>query len=133
MKEKDIQICNLLRKRDAKGMKCLFDVYYRPLVVWSDTFLNDISLSEDLVQDFFIKLWESKSCEKLLASTLKSYLYISVRNLALNMKIKLIRYVMLVIWLIARNPGRNTMTLRKKLYEKLKERLINCLDGVEKL
>ena len=88
MNEKDIQICTLLRKRDAKGMKCLFDVYYRPLVVWSDTFLNDISLSEDLVQDFFIKLWESKSCEKLLASTLKSYLYISVRNLALNMKIK---------------------------------------------
>ena len=88
MLKEDIQICELLRKRDPKGLTCLFEVYYKPLVLWGATFLQNIDQSEDLVQDFFVKLWENKTCEKLLPSTLKSYLYVSVRNLALNASIK---------------------------------------------
>ena len=58
MQQKDVQICDLLKNKKAKGMEFLFEEYYKPLVVWCDTFLNDISRSEDLVQDFLIKLWE---------------------------------------------------------------------------
>lgn len=46
-------ICTLLKKRDPKGLECLFDQYYRPLVLWADTFLNNIQQAEDTVQDFF--------------------------------------------------------------------------------
>jgi len=88
MLKEDIRICELLKTRDVKGLTSLFEVYYKPLVVWGATFLHDIDLSEDLVQDFFVKLWEDKAYEKLLPSTLKSYLYISVRNLALNASVK---------------------------------------------
>jgi len=88
MLKEDIRICELLKTRDVKGLTSLFEVYYKPLVVWGATFLHDIDQSEDLVQDFFVKLWESKACEKLLPSTLKSYLYVSVRNLALNASMK---------------------------------------------
>ena len=58
MQQKDVQICDLLKNKDVKGMEFLFEEYYKPLVVWGDTFLNDVSRSEDLVQDFLIKLWE---------------------------------------------------------------------------
>ena len=60
MQQKDVQICDLLKNKDAKGMEFLFEEYYKPLVVWGDTFLNDVSRSEDLVQDFLIKLWEKR-------------------------------------------------------------------------
>ena len=95
MQQKDVQICDLLKNKDAKGMEFLFEEYYRPLVVWGDTFLNDVSRSEDLVQDFLIKLWEKRIGEKLEPSTLRSYLFVSIRNLALNAKVKVdpVQYV----------------------------------------
>ena len=95
MQQKDVQICDLLKNKDAKGMEFLFEEYYKPLVVWGDTFLNDVSRSEDLVQDFLIKLWEKRIGEKLEPSTLRSYLFVSIRNLALNAKVKVdpVRYV----------------------------------------
>lgn len=43
MQQKDVQICDLLKNKDAKGMEFLFEEYYKPLVVWGDTFLNDVS------------------------------------------------------------------------------------------
>ena len=57
--------------------------YYKPLVVWATTFLHDTQRAEDIVQDFFVKLWE-KPYSALLPETLKSYLFTSIRNLALN-------------------------------------------------
>ena len=95
MQQNDVQICDLLKNKDAKGMEFLFEEYYKPLVVWGDTFLNDVSRSEDLVQDFLIKLWEKRIGEKLEPSTLRSYLFVSIRNLALNAKVKVdpVRYV----------------------------------------
>ena len=63
-------------------MELLFREYYKPLVVWATTFLHDTQRAEDIVQDFFVKLWE-KPYSALLPETLKSYLFTSIRNLAL--------------------------------------------------
>lgn len=84
MSRLDSKICTLLGKREPKGMELLFGEYYRPLVLWADTFLNDIDRSEDLIQDFFVKIWEQTSGKKLLPGTLKAYLFTAVHNLALN-------------------------------------------------
>ena len=46
------EICRLLRSGDQRGMELLFDVYYKSLVVWADTFLRDMNMAEDVVQDF---------------------------------------------------------------------------------
>lgn len=81
---KDFEICSLLRKRKMEGMELLFTSYYKPLVVWADTFLRDVACAEDLVQDFFLKLWEAGRFERLLPETLRSYLFTAVRNAALN-------------------------------------------------
>ena len=83
-KGEDIRICELLQRRNSEGMKLLFENYFRPLVLWGATFLEHIGQAEDLVQDFFIKLWESGLAETLRPASLKSYLFTSVRNLALN-------------------------------------------------
>lgn len=85
MREEDRIICLLLKKQNPKGMELLFKEYYRPLVLWADTFFDDIHVSEDLVQEFFIKLWEKNFSEKLTPHTLKSYLFTSIKNQSLNL------------------------------------------------
>ena len=56
MREIDQRICELLRVRKIEGMELLFKEYYKPLVVWGATFVSDVQRSEDIVQDFFVKL-----------------------------------------------------------------------------
>ena len=85
MRTPDKVICSYLKKRDTKGLKYLFEEYYKPLVLWADTFLNDMGQAEDLVEEFFVKLWEKEMVAQLLPETLKSYLYAAVRNRALNL------------------------------------------------
>lgn len=77
-------ICSLLHQHNEKGMQYLFDRYYKPLVVWAASFLNDVAQAEDVVQDFFIKIWEKENGRRLQPETLKAFLYTSVRNLALD-------------------------------------------------
>lgn len=80
----DNSICRLLRDRDSRGLELLFKYYYRPLVLWADTFLNDIPASEDLVQEFFVSFWEKHSYERITSGNLRGYLFVSVRNQSLK-------------------------------------------------
>lgn len=84
MQESDEKICLLLQNGKEEGIDLLFVKYYKSLVLWGDTFLNDIVRSEDIVQEFFVKLWEKRLITELRPDTLKYYLFTSVKNLALN-------------------------------------------------
>ena len=64
-------------------MSCTI-VFYNELVLWADTILNDMGEAEDLVQDFFVRLWEKKLNENLKGERVRSYLYVSVRNMAIR-------------------------------------------------
>ena len=64
-------------------MEYLFTRYYKPLVLWAASFLNNIPQSEDLVQDFFIRLWEKKA-EYDKIPDFRTFLYVAVRNLCYN-------------------------------------------------
>ena len=62
----------------------LYDCFYDALVLWADTILNEMGEAEDLVQDFFVRLWEKKLNENLEGERVRSYLYVSVRNMAIR-------------------------------------------------
>ena len=64
-------------------MEVLFEYYYRPLVLWADTFLNDIPAAEDIVQDFFCRLWEDRK-RLVNDKSFHAYMYSAVRNRSLN-------------------------------------------------
>lgn len=74
------EICRRLAADDWRGMELMFRVYYKRLVVWADTFVEDMPLAEDIVQELFITLWEKKRRKELQSSTLSSFLFVSVRN-----------------------------------------------------
>ncbi|WP_165836000.1 RNA polymerase sigma-70 factor [Marinifilum breve] len=61
----------------------IFDHYFVSLVAFANTFVSNINLSEDLVQEVFVRLWE-KQDEYQNEITLKVYLYRAVRNKCLS-------------------------------------------------
>ena len=71
---KDQEICDLLNARDQRGMELLFEAYYKSLVSWANTFLNDLGVAEDVVQEFFIALWNQEIHRELKPETLSSFL-----------------------------------------------------------
>ena len=88
MSEKDKKICELLRSHDEEGIALLFDVYFKSLVSWANLFLNDLALSEDVVQEMFVDLWNQKISKQLRPDTLSSFLRVSVKNRSLNRIVK---------------------------------------------
>ena len=61
----------------------IFSYYYSGLCAYARRWVAAPDVAEDLVQDFFVRLWMNSS--KLEISTsLKSYLFTSVRNTAVN-------------------------------------------------
>lgn len=94
-----------LREGSEKAYKQLFTIYYSPLCEYASQYVSDVD-SEELVQELMIFLWESK--ERLnIETSLKSYLFRSVRNRCLN---------------VIRND-QSKQRVHSLIYEKLKEQV----------
>ena len=98
MYSSDQDILAFMRKDKTIGIQHLFDRYYRPLVLFADEFLKDSSAAEDLVQDFFVKLWEDDYLLKVAEGALGSYLYSAVRNRQFLFFRKKMYYAILKNW-----------------------------------
>lgn len=64
---------------NADFLRHLHDKYYNQLWLWADRFINDKTLTEELVSDCFIKLWNHRK-QIIIERSIKSYLYLMVRN-----------------------------------------------------
>jgi RNA polymerase sigma-70 factor (ECF subfamily) len=73
-----------LRKGDQKTFEMLYHDMFPSLVVFAKKYVDDDSLSEDIVQEVFVKFWNRMSSISIRIS-LKSYLYMAVRNHALDL------------------------------------------------
>ncbi len=72
-----------LRSGRESAYRQLFDQYYQRLVVFANKYLNDLENARDIVQEFYLYLYESRHAITIQTS-LKSYLYSSVKNRCLN-------------------------------------------------
>lgn len=84
MHHSDEHICRLLRQNNSKGLELMFDHYYKSLVIWSDSFLNNIQTAEDIVQEFFVTFWEKKHFQNLTTGNLRGYIFASIKNRTLK-------------------------------------------------
>lgn len=72
-----------IREGDQQAFEQVFRKYYKYLCAFAARMLGDADSAEEIVQDFFVRLWEKR--EQLSIDTaLKSYLFRSVRNSCLN-------------------------------------------------
>ncbi|PCH69780.1 MAG: hypothetical protein COC06_06750 [Bacteroidales bacterium] len=72
-----------LSEGNVKIYDFVFHYYYSGLVSFAIKYVYDEAIAEDIVQDFFFKLWVDK--EKLeVKNALKSYFFTSVKNRCLD-------------------------------------------------
>jgi RNA polymerase sigma-70 factor (ECF subfamily) len=76
----DQDILRSLGENPRDGMRLLFDKYYIPLVAYAGRFLRDRARAEDIVQEFYIRLWHDDYLGRAPVHALSSYLYTGVRN-----------------------------------------------------
>ncbi len=72
-----------IKAGDAIAFKELFNQLYPSMCVVAKTYLNDEYIAEDVAQEAFIKLWDTRETYSDIAS-LKSFLYVMVKNISLN-------------------------------------------------
>ncbi len=82
MSNKQLHIENF-RRGNETVFKYLYDKYYDALVFFGMNYLSNQQVIEDIVQDCFIKLWDSRD-NFYHENTIKSFLYKSVRNRCIN-------------------------------------------------
>jgi RNA polymerase sigma-70 factor (family 1) len=73
------QLVRRLRTGDPDSFSDIFSAYYKDLVHFAYTFIHDLPGSEDIVQDTFVWLWESRENLNITVS-LKSLLLKTIQN-----------------------------------------------------
>lgn len=79
----DIAILNALKQGDYSAYDQLFKKYYKLLLANAYLVLQDEQSADDVVQVFFIDIWEKKLYLKM-EGEIKGYLFRSVYNRSLN-------------------------------------------------
>ena len=73
----------LFQTSPKEAFRLLFDAYHMKLCIYAVQLTDSFEMAEDIVQDFFIYFWEKKYYLKI-NQNLRYYLYLSVRNAAIN-------------------------------------------------
>jgi len=72
-----------LKSGNIKAYESLFRQYYAALVIFAGKYVSDLDVAREIVQDFFVKLYEKRLSLSIDVSV-KSYLYRSVYNGCIN-------------------------------------------------
>jgi RNA polymerase sigma-70 factor (ECF subfamily) len=79
----DNSIFEAIKKDDHGAYEMVFREYYRPMAAYAFRFLHNLTESENIVQDVFLRLWQKRR-EIMITSSLQNYLFRSVKNHCIN-------------------------------------------------
>lgn len=79
----DFELLDEIKSDDKSSFKILFEKYYSQLSRFANLYLKNLDIAEDIVQEFFVQFWIKRN-EISINTSVKSYLYQSIRNRALN-------------------------------------------------
>ncbi|RKD88191.1 RNA polymerase sigma-70 factor [Mangrovibacterium diazotrophicum] len=79
----DDQLFVRIRNNDYFSFNQVFHKYYGRLCAYSSRYTGNREVSEDIVQELFIKLWDNRK-RLIVREKLAAYLFKSVRNSSLN-------------------------------------------------
>ncbi|MFH1001058.1 MAG: RNA polymerase sigma-70 factor, partial [Bacteroidota bacterium] len=77
------EIFEKIKKGDEHAFEVMFFAFYKSLCNYAFRFVDEIETAEEVTQDIFVKLWEKRSTIEI-ESSLKNYLFRSVKNQCLN-------------------------------------------------
>jgi RNA polymerase sigma-70 factor, ECF subfamily len=77
-------IWNHIQEGDLKSFEIIYLQFYKPLCLFSFHITKNHELSEELVNDLFLKLWTNRKYI-FIKGSVKSYLFQAIHNLSLNL------------------------------------------------
>lgn len=80
--DNESELISALKKGEHEAYSYLFSRYYKDLVLYGGTIIQDQEICEDIVQNLFLHIWENREIIKI--ESLKSYLLKSVKNSCLD-------------------------------------------------
>jgi RNA polymerase sigma-70 factor (ECF subfamily) len=72
-----------IRENDKKSLEALFKLLYTPLRNYANLIINSKEDAEDIAQEVFLKLWNSRA-DLDESKSIKTYLYVCTKNSCLN-------------------------------------------------
>lgn len=78
----DFLLLQKIQNENTDAYREMFNKFYSPLCEFASQFISDAD-AEELVQDLMLYIWESRK-ELVIESSLKSYLFVAVRNRSYN-------------------------------------------------
>lgn len=75
----DAQLLARLKENNHKSYSILFQTYYKDMVLFAGSIVQDRAMCEDIVQNIFLKLWSERN-NLTIETSLKSYLIRATRN-----------------------------------------------------
>jgi RNA polymerase sigma-70 factor (ECF subfamily) len=72
-----------LKESDPTAFSTIFKVYYSDLVMFATNFTKDLDISEEIVQNVFVRFWEDREIITINTS-LKSFLLRTVQNRSID-------------------------------------------------
>ncbi len=79
----DKQVFEAIKRDDHGAYEKVFRENYRPMTAYAFRFLGNLTESESIVQDVFLRLWQKRK-EIMITSSLQHYLFRSVKNHCIN-------------------------------------------------
>lgn len=83
MQASETSLLEAIREGDETAFEMIFKEYYQSLCRYAYSFLNNREEAEEVVQASFMGFWEKREA-LFVNSSLKAYLYQSIRNRCLN-------------------------------------------------
>ena len=83
MQNRDEQFIKLINSKQPAAFREVFNEFYNSLVYFGMRYVERMEIAEDLVQELFTNVWESKT-QYASFTSFKTFLYTSVRNAALD-------------------------------------------------
>lgn len=84
LRNKELQLFADMKLGNKESFNYFFDYYYSGLCVYANNYTDDLSTSEEVVQDVFVRFWEKRQTIEIKKSV-RFYLFRTVHNQCMNM------------------------------------------------
>lgn len=84
IRNRELQLFAEMKLGNKESFNYFFDYYYSGLCIYANKYTGDLSASEEIVQDIFVRFWEKRQRIEI-ESSVRFYLFKTVYNHCMNL------------------------------------------------
>lgn len=83
LRYRELQLFSEMKSGNKGSFNYFFDYYYSGLCIYANQYTGDLSTSEEVVQDVFVRFWEKRQSIEI-ENSVRFYLFRTVHNQCMN-------------------------------------------------